>query len=251
MPNPLKNFLTTALLSFSLFALLYLPIEFLITQVLLITPALPKILSLALIFSLIFLLDSIDWQQCLTTKFKIIFILLLLAGGSTALLYRRYALPQKSLPKIYRLSRRQGIQGHKVKIKGVNFGAADKPGKLFLGNQEVVVHSWDNHNIVFYLPVPARYGPTPLYLVTDNGLLSNKVTINIQNPADWTPLYDRDPSSRSQTGPVSTRLIILIFAPIILVIVWAGRLRFRPALMLNSLRNGLEQALNLFVDLIT
>jgi hypothetical protein len=106
------------------------------------------------LFILIALLALFDWGKIVKklnwTKFLIPFLFLLSILG-----HRKYSLYYSELqryPKVLKISKNWGLAGSWVKIEGRNFGETHKAGKVFIGEEEMLIKKWTSKEIVFEIP---------------------------------------------------------------------------------------------------
>lgn len=178
----------TALLSLAAFSLVYLPIEFLITEVWLLIPKIHPIIGILTLLMFVLLFSLIDWFKLFSQKKFLIyfFLLITLVGLFSFREIRLKKLARENLPKIYRISRKSGIQGQIVKIEGVNFSPPSwKRGKVILDGEEMIVRLWDDKLIIAEQQVPHKFGVTELYLVRDDEVESNRYPFEIKNPDEF------------------------------------------------------------------
>lgn len=179
------DFVLPTMFSLAVFFLLYLPIEFLITEVWFIVPRLSRSLSVAILLIFILIFNLIDWFKLLSAKRagKITFLLILIIGIITYGLARGEKLAREYLPKIYRLSPTWGIQGNVVRVEGVNFGLPHNKGLVFIGNEtESSIKLWSENLVVFEQNVPRQFGVFNLYILRKDGVRSNQRLFKIGNP---------------------------------------------------------------------
>ncbi|PJE68999.1 hypothetical protein COU96_02135, partial [Candidatus Shapirobacteria bacterium CG10_big_fil_rev_8_21_14_0_10_38_14] len=127
----LNKFLIAAIFALSVYSLIYLPLEFLITEIWLITPKIPSMVSPVLLIILIGGLSQINWNDKLKVKSWRFFLLVFIIISSLVYLgYRQNKLAREYLPKIYNISPSWGIQAQLIEIRGVNFFPIWKKGKI-------------------------------------------------------------------------------------------------------------------------
>jgi hypothetical protein len=180
----LINLCLAAILALAIYSLLFLPVEFLVTEVLLITPKLSPLGSLGFLGALLLCLSLVNLGNILVTKEKWRRPLVSLLAASFLVygFWRHYKLAREYLPKIYSFAPKSGIQAEIVKIKGVNFFPVWKRGKVVLGDDVMVINTWNEELIVAEQPVPRKFGLTELYVVRSDGKISNKVSFEIKDP---------------------------------------------------------------------
>ena len=167
------------------YVLVYLPLEFQITEVWMITPKIPPIINTFFIVFLVIIFTLINFQKLSKSKlFKGVLIFFVLYSWFVYKEYRGKKLSKENLPKIYSVDWEWGIQARIIKIKGVNFMFEGKHGKAFLDNEELLVKLWKEDLITAEQQVPKRFGQVELYLVRSDGLVSNKVPFEIKDPGE-------------------------------------------------------------------
>ena len=179
----LTKLLIAAIFALAVYSLIYLPLEFLITEIWLITPKIPSIVSPVLLIILAGGFSLINWNDKLKVKFYRLFLLTFIVISVLVYLgYRQNKLAREYLPKIYNISPNWGIQGQLVKIKGVNFFPIWKKGKVLFNGQEMRIKSWNEELIIAEQPVPAGFGKTTLFVVRSDGIISNKLPFEVRDP---------------------------------------------------------------------
>lgn len=174
-----------AVLALVFYTLIYLPVEFLITEILLITPKISPFVGLTFLFVLVVAFSFIDWSKIMKEKSsRFVFVTMIAVSCLVYGVYRHNKLAREYLPKIYRINPNSGIQAEKIEIKGVNFHPVWKKGKVFLDSEEMVIRDWSERLIVIELPVPAKFGNVNLYVVRDDGVEGNKIPFKIEDPKD-------------------------------------------------------------------
>lgn len=181
--NSLFSLLTTALFVSVVYILIYLPLEFQITEIWMIAPEISSAINTAFIIFSILVGILVDFQKLFeSTLLKGVLIFLVLYSCFTYKEYRQKKLVRGNLPKIYSVNWEWGIQAKIIKIRGTNFISAGKFGKVFLDNQEMLVKLWKESEIVVEQQVPKRFGWVDLYLVRSDDVISNKVPFEIKDP---------------------------------------------------------------------
>jgi len=179
----LTKLLIAAIFALSVYNLIYLPLEFLITEIWLITPKIPSIVGTVLLIILAGGFSLINWNDKLKVKFYRLFLLTFIVISVLVYLgYRQNKLAREYLPKIYNISPNWGIQGQLVKIKGVNFFPIWKKGKVLFNGQEMRIKSWNEELIIAEQPVPTEFGKTTLFIVRSDGIISNKLPFEVRDP---------------------------------------------------------------------
>lgn len=179
------NLIISVFVSLMIYCVIYLPIEFFLTEILFIAPKLSRCIPVIFLLNLIFFSNFISWNKVLRKKGFLSSVLLTLSmiALMTYRFYRQEKLTREYLPKIYRVCPSWGIQATKVEIEGVSFGHAWQKGKILLGEEEMNILSWENKRIVGELPVPKKVGKTELYVLRNDGRLSNKSLFEIKDPS--------------------------------------------------------------------
>ncbi|MBM3209530.1 hypothetical protein FJZ40_04545 [Candidatus Shapirobacteria bacterium] len=180
----LANLCLAAILALAIYSLVFLPVEFLTTEILLITPKVSSwgglgfLGALVLWFSLVnlgsILVAKKEWRWSLVSLLAISF----LVYG----FWRHFKLEREYWPKVYSFVPKEGIQAEIVSIRGVNFFPVWKRGKVILGAQEMVILDWNEELIVAEQPVPYQFGKVDLYVVRSDGRESNKVSYEVEDP---------------------------------------------------------------------
>ncbi|PIP31829.1 hypothetical protein COX24_01385 [bacterium (Candidatus Gribaldobacteria) CG23_combo_of_CG06-09_8_20_14_all_37_87_8] len=168
-----------------LFCLVFLPVEFIISEVKYITPKLPDCLSLGVLLFFVLIFSFFPWKKFYRKKlFYFSFLFFLLLAGTVALKYKSEKLEREYLPKIYSLSPRKVIQAQIITVKGANFGPVWKKGKLVYGEEdkEIVIKDWSERMILAEQPVPSSFGKFQLTVLRSDGVRSNPLDFEIINP---------------------------------------------------------------------
>jgi hypothetical protein len=178
------NLFLAAILSLAVYCLVFLPAEFLVTEVLLLTPRFPSALGLAFLGGLVLVFSLVNFGKVLAIKKTRWWSVVSLLAVSFLIygFWRHFKLEREYLPKIYSFTPKSGIQAEIVKIRGVNFFPVWKRGKVVLGDDVMVINTWNEEVIVAEQPVPRRFGLTELYVVRSDGVESNKVSFEIKDP---------------------------------------------------------------------
>jgi len=176
------NLVISAILALALYALIYLPIEFLITEILLITPEIFSFVSLIFLLVLIIIFSLVSWNKVLKTKsLRWKLAVFVAVSGLVYGVYRHQKLAREYLPKIYEISPGSGIQAEIIEIRGVNFHPIWKKGKIYLGEDEMVVRDWNEELIKAEQPVPSKFGQVELWVERKDGVVSNKMVFEIKD----------------------------------------------------------------------
>lgn len=176
-----------AVLALVLYTSIYLPVEFLVTEILLIAPKISPIFSLTFLFFLMVIFNFISWDKVLKAKLsRFVFVMLVAIGSVIYGVYRHHKLAREYLPKIYQINPSSGIQAERIEIRGVNFHPIWKKGKVFLDREQMVVRDWDEQLIVAEQSVPVKFGQVNLYVVRDDGVESNRMPFEVDDPKELT-----------------------------------------------------------------
>ena len=175
--------LIAAIFALFVYSLIYLPLEFLITEIWLITPKIPSIVSPVLLIILAGGFSLINWNDKLRVKsWRLFLLIFFIISGSVYLGCRQNKLAKEYLPKIYNITPNWGIQAQLIEIRGVNFFPIWKKGKILFNGQEMRIKSWNEELIIAEQPVPAEFGKTVLFIVRSDGIISNKLPFEVRDP---------------------------------------------------------------------
>ncbi|PJE68601.1 hypothetical protein COU96_03185 [Candidatus Shapirobacteria bacterium CG10_big_fil_rev_8_21_14_0_10_38_14] len=179
----LTKLLIVAIFALSVYSLIYLPLEFLITEIWLITPKIPSMVSPVLLIILIGGFSQINWNDRLKVKsWRLFLLVFIIISGLVYLGYRQNKLAREYLPKIYNITPNWGIQAQLIEIRGINFFPTWKKGKILFNGQEMRIKSWNEELIIAEQPVPAEFGKTALFIVRSDGIISNKLPFEVRDP---------------------------------------------------------------------
>lgn len=182
--NPIINITSSAVLSLSIYSLIFLPVEYILTEIKFTTPKLPSEISVSLVVLLIIIFSLVNWQNRLkSSRSYLILFLFVFFSSLVYLKYRDEKLFREYLPKIYRYSPKRGIQAEIVKIEGVNFGAIWKKGDVYFGEERMNVVDWGEKRLTLEIPVTGHFGKTELKVLTKEGKISNPVPFEFRDPA--------------------------------------------------------------------
>ncbi len=67
--------------------------------------------------------------------------------------YSKFYDELQQYPKVKTISKDWGIPGSWVKITGRNFGGEWEPGKVYLGDTEMIIKKWGDKEVIFEIPV--------------------------------------------------------------------------------------------------
>lgn len=178
------DYFLLVLLSFCVFLLVFIPIDINLSQSSMWFNKFRIVLSTWLFLLIVFSLNFFDWVKVFS-KIKFLIPILFLTFVSVGFLYKDYReerLIFESLPRIYQVSPKNGVQGRIIKIEGINLGHEYQSGKVFLGNDEMFIKFWSENMVIVEQSVPSKFGITNLYLVRNDGLVSNNLLFQIIDP---------------------------------------------------------------------
>ena len=182
--NNYQNNIITALFALSLFFILFLPIDYYLTEIKFTIGKINPLINTGILFLFLLIANFFDWQSILNKKRgKIIFVLLFLASFTLYGLYREIKIERENLPKIINVSSARFIQGEIIEIDGINFVHAYEKGKVFVGNTEYQTQDWSNAKIFIEAPVPCKFGHFNLYVKNKEGKISNSISVETYDPA--------------------------------------------------------------------
>ena len=184
--NRFFNYFLPAFLALSFLILIYTPLEFRITEVWMLIPQLGRYIPTIFLILFVLIFSLFDWGKILSKSKMYIFLPFLIFSLScfNYLNYRHAKLALEYLPRIYKTNFWWGIQGSLIKIDGVNFSPPWEKGKVFLGDEELRVKTWEEKSIIIEQPVMSRFGKFDLYIVREDGLISNKVPFWVKDPKE-------------------------------------------------------------------
>ena len=177
------QYLFSAIFGLSLYFLLFLPVEFLLTEVLFIVPRINPWINTGLLLFFLLTANLFDWGKIINKRRKLIVLLIIVViSFSFYGVYRRAKLNLEYLPKIYQVKPVWIIQGQLVEIKGVNFGPVWKKGKVVVDGMDFRIKDWGENRIIAEAPVPSKEGHFLLFIETKQGRVSNTLTLEIKDP---------------------------------------------------------------------
>jgi len=177
--------LLPALLVLSSYFLIYLPVEFLVTEAWMITPKVSSLVSVFFLMASAAPFVFIDLKRLLEFRWRRLFLISILAvSGFVYKEYRREKLAREYLPKIYVVDRKWGIQAQIVKIEGVNFFPVWKKGKVLFDGDEMVIKEWNEKLVVAEQPVPKHFGKVDIRIIRSDGVISNGAKFQIRDPKE-------------------------------------------------------------------
>jgi hypothetical protein len=181
--RPIINFSLSGVFAICFYCLFFLPLDFLLTEILMVTPKLPKMVNFGVLVLFIVFFVFYGWQRLLKKKNSYLFLLFFIfASGFFYLGYRKQKLALEYLPKIYSLEGKWGIQGMTVVIKGVNFGPTWKSGSVLAGETLFNNLEWSENKIKAELTVPADFGNFQLTVIRFDKILSNGFDYEVRDP---------------------------------------------------------------------
>lgn len=178
------SIILSASLAISIYSLIFLSIDFCLTEVFMVTPKLPSISGIVLLITLIILFSFTNCQSLFKNKNAYLLLLFyLFLSGIFYLGYRNKKLALEYLPKIYRISDKWGIQGMMIKISGVNLFPVWKQGQIFVGENKMNIISWSEKEIISEVPVPGNFGLMELKVIREDGVISNSLPFELRDPS--------------------------------------------------------------------
>lgn len=182
----LTNLIISIIVALSVFALIYFPGEFFITEVWFWIPKIPAFTAVSFLIFLVFFFNLIDWGRLVKIKFAWLLMLeILILVAASVFVYRNFhqkKLALEGLPKIYRVSRSWAIQGQEIRVQGVNFFHSFKQGKVVVDGQEMLIRFWSETLIIAEQQVPSKFGQMNLAVVRKDGVASNTFPFEIRDP---------------------------------------------------------------------
>ena len=183
--------LFSAIFGLSLYFLLFLPVEFLLTEVLFVVPRINPWINITLLLFFLLMANLFDWGKIIKKRKKLIVLLIIIVVSFSFYgVYHRAKLSLEYLPKIYQIKPAWIIQGQLVEIKGVNFGPVWKKGKVVVDGMDFRIKDWGENRIIAEAPVPSKEGHFLLFIETKEGRVSNTLTLEIKDP-DYLKRYLR------------------------------------------------------------
>jgi len=181
--KPAVNFFVSASLALSCYIFLYLPVEFLLTEVLIKFAKIPQLVGTAVLVILAVGFSLVDWKKRLIKRssWSLLF-LFCVVSGLVYLVYRNEKLQREYLPKIFHVSPNWAIQRQLVKIEGLNFGHSFQKGTVVIGQEKMIIVTWSDNFILAEQPVPAGFAVSQLKVIKGNGVISNGIPFEIRNP---------------------------------------------------------------------
>ncbi|HUV42539.1 MAG TPA: IPT/TIG domain-containing protein [Patescibacteria group bacterium] len=186
------NYLIAAILAVSIFILFYLPIEFILTEIWMLTPKIPPLIATSLLIVFIFFLSFVEWGKILRKKkfLSLLLIGIIILAGFVYREWRDQKLERGLLPKIYSIfPPLWGIQGNTIEIKGKNFFPDHRRGKVMIGDQELLIESWADELVVGKQQVPKEFGTFSLRLIRSDGVISNSLWFEVKDPDELLNYY--------------------------------------------------------------
>jgi len=179
------NYFFSALAGLCLFFLIYLPIEFLLTEHWYTVYKINPWLSTGVIFFFLLLSNLVNWQKLLKNQILRIFLFFLFVVAIVFyFVYNNLKIERQYLPKIYRAQPSWVIQGQLVEIQGVNFGPVWKRGKVIADGVELNIKDWNDNKIIAEAPVPGKFGHFKMVVKTYDGKISNSLPLEIRDPKE-------------------------------------------------------------------
>ncbi len=165
-----------------------MPLEYLLTEPLLIIPEISEFYKKIFLFSLFssifilnFFIDRISgfFSSSIFALITIFFISL-----AVFKIYNIHYKQLQQIPHIFDISQDWSIQGTLVKIEGKNFGYEYQPGQVMVNNTEMIIRQWSDQEIIFQQPVLDEFFDGNLMVKSFNGNLSKPIEFQIKDPDD-------------------------------------------------------------------
>lgn len=187
MNNQLSKYysrLLTAVVALALYFLVFLPIEFLITEVYFVIPRIGPLVSSLILLILLLLVNLFNWEKLISLEKRKPFLIFILFSLIVYFVYRGEKLRREYLPKIYRVKPSWVIQAQRVEIRGVNFGPTFNKGKVLFAGEPLIVKHWDENRVIAEAPVPSKIGNDYLLIETAEGNTSNRFPFEVKDPIE-------------------------------------------------------------------
>lgn len=182
--NNIWQYVFTALIGLSLYFILFLPLEYYLTEIQFSVSKVPPIINTGILFLFLLITNLFNFKNILNGKGKIIISTLLISFSFIYYgYYHQIKLSREYLPKINKISPSRFIQGEIIEIDGTNFGPIYDKGKVIINEKEFIVKDWSDNKIILESSVPDKYGRFNLYIKTSKGKVSNSVPIEMYDPA--------------------------------------------------------------------
>ena len=188
--NWFKLSIISTLQSISLFLIVIIPLEYLLTEKYCLfkvvssqTKTIVFLFSFLIVFSLNYFSKNFYKLENKLLPLIVILFFGVLVGNKK---YCQYYNSLQQQIKIFKVNDGQNwsIQGMKIKIEGRAFGEAWRPGKVFIGDMELFVRSWSADLVIAEQPVPDAFLKGGLYLIRYDGEKSNKIPFRIRDPIE-------------------------------------------------------------------
>lgn len=183
--NNIWQYIFSALLGLSLYFLLFLSLEYYLTEIQISVSRVHPLIHTGVLFLFLLIANLFNLKKIINRKEKTIIAILFFL---TSFVYYGYYLQIKRsreyLPKIIHVHPVRFIQGEIIEINGSNFGPIFDKGKVFVNETEFITQDWSNNKIIIEAPVPDKFGHFYLYVKTNNGKVSNYIPVETYNPDD-------------------------------------------------------------------
>lgn len=178
-----------ALLAITIYFLIYLPLELLLSEFLFVAPSINPWVNTGVLLFFLLIANLFKWEKIIDSRKKLTTLLALFAVAFVFYdIYHQEKLNREFFPKIFQVKPSWVIQGQLIEIKGVNFGPIFKKGKVMVNGMEFLVKDWGEQRIVAETPVPNKDGNFYLYIETKDGKNSNSLPLEVKNP-DYLKIY--------------------------------------------------------------
>lgn len=182
--NNIWQYFFSALLGLCLYFLLYLPLEYYLTEIQFSVSKVPPIINTGILFLFLLIANLFNFKNIIKERRKTIITVLFIL---ISFIYYGYYLQIKTKheydPKIINVFPTRFIQGEIIEIDGTNFGPIYDKGKVIINEKEFIAKDWSDNKIIIESSVPDKYGRFNLYIKTSKGKISNSVPIEMYDPA--------------------------------------------------------------------
>lgn len=181
--NNIRQYIFSALLGLSLYFVLFLPIEYYLTEIQLSVSKVPSVINTVILFSFLLIANLFNLKNLINGRRRTVLAILFFSISFAYYgYYHQIKLSREYLPKIIKVSPTRFIQGEFIEIDGTNFGPTYNKGKVIINESEFIAKDWNDNKIIIESPVPDKFGTYYLYVKTKEGKISNQIPIEILNP---------------------------------------------------------------------
>lgn len=181
--NNIRQYIFTALLGLCFYFVLFLPIEYYLTEIQFSISKVPPVINTVILFLFLLIANLFNIKNLVNEKRKTVLVALFFLISFVCYgYYHQVKLSREYLPKIIKVSPTRFIQGEFIEIDGTNFGPTYNKGKVIINETEFIAKDWNDNKIIIESPVPDKFGTYYLYVKTKEGKISNQIPIEILNP---------------------------------------------------------------------